>query len=167
MSGGRRGPAPQPRALKLLKGTFRPDRDGGMPDPEALVEIPKAPAYLSTDAKREWKRVCAELIALGVLTNLDLAALEGYCTAYGRAVTAERSLKKSGKGIRALTMLTPQGWIARPEVAIAKAAWAEARRFAQEFGITPASRTRVPHAKAGGDAPKKDPWGRVAGDRAS
>lgn len=160
---GRRGPPPKPRALKLLQGTFRPDRDAGMPDPDPITVVPKAPSHLTTVAKREWRRVCGQLIELGVLTDLDLAALEGYCSAYGRAVEADRALKKGG-----LTMLSPQGFIARPEVAIARTAWAEARRFAQEFGITPASRTRVaPAGKKNGAGKPLDPWGRVAGDRAS
>ena len=34
MAGGKRGPAPKPRHLKVLEGTFRPDRDAGMPDPD-------------------------------------------------------------------------------------------------------------------------------------
>ena len=160
---GKRGPAPKPRALKLLQGTFRPDRDAGMPDPAPITATPKPPANLTTIAKREWRRVCGQLIELGVLTELDLAALEGYCSAYGRAVEADRGLKKHG-----LTMLSPQGYIARPEVAISRTAWAEARRFAQEFGITPASRTRVAPAgqKPGGTRPT-DPWEQVAGARAS
>lgn len=159
---GKRGPAPKPRRLKLLEGTFRPDRDAGMPDPEPITVVPKPPSHLTTVGKREWRRVCGQLIELGVLTDLDLSALEGYCSAYGRAVEADRALKKHG-----LTMSCAQGTIARPEVAIARTAWAEARRFAQEFGITPASRTRVaPATKPGGKRPA-DPWEQVAGARAS
>ena len=159
---GKRGPAPKPRRLKLLDGTYRPDRDAGMPDPEPLKVVPKPPTWLSPDGKREWKRVAAQLIALDVLTDPDLAALEGYCASYARAVRADRALQRGG-----LTMKTPQGLIPRPEVAVARTAWAEARRFAQEFGLTPSSRSRVPHA---GDAAKgkpQDPWDRVAGGRAS
>lgn len=159
---GLRGPAAKPRKLKLLDGTYRPDRDAGMPDPEPIAKVPKPPAWLPADGKREWKRVAAQLVKLGVLTDPDLAALEGYCGSYARAVRADRALAKGG-----LTMRTPQGLIPRPEVAIARTAWAEARRFAQEFGLTPASRTRVPHAGDAEKGKKADPWDQVAGARAS
>ena len=75
---------------------------------------------------------------------------------------ADRALSRG-----ALTMNAKQGVIPRPEVAIARTAWAEARRFAQEFGLTPASRSRVPHAGDGGDGKKEDPWDAVGGARAS
>lgn len=162
MAGGKRGPAPKPRALKLLEGTFRPDRDEGMPDPEPVVEVPATPKWLRKDGRAEWKRVATELVRLDVLTLVDLAALEGYCAAYDRAVRADRALSRG-----ALTMKTPQGLIQRPEVAIARTAWAEARRWAQEFGITPASRSRVPHADDKDKGKKKDPWDQVAGARVS
>jgi P27 family predicted phage terminase small subunit len=162
MAGGKRGPAPKPRWLKLLEGTFRADRDEGMPDPPAVAAVPKPPSWLRKDGRAEWRRVAGQLVTLTVLTEVDVAALEGYCAAYDRAVRADRALSKGR-----LTMLSPQGLIPRPEVAIARTAWAEARRFAQEFGLTPASRSRVPHAGDAEGAKTVDPWDVVGGSRAS
>jgi P27 family predicted phage terminase small subunit len=82
--------------------------------------------------------------------------LEGYCAAYARAVRAERSLAKGS-----LTVMTAQGRIPRPEVNIAKQAWAEMRAFAVKLGATPADRTRVKPIEQGPQL-VKDPWADVA-----
>jgi P27 family predicted phage terminase small subunit len=169
---GLRGPAPKSTEEKKIAGTYRRDRDAGATMNPALISTaPKPPSWLAAAGKREWKRVAAELVELDILATVDLAALEGYCAAYARAIAAERALKKKvitgfatdGKPITAsgLTMLSAQGIIPRPEVNIAKVAWAEARTFASRFGFTPADRPRV-------KAPTRklelvrDPWDEVA-----
>jgi P27 family predicted phage terminase small subunit len=155
---GQRGPAPKSRDRKLLEGTFRKDRDSGPSiDPTRLVKVPKTPSWLSVAGKKEWRRITQELVELEVLTTLDLVALEGYCAAYARAIAAEEALHAAGS----LTVLTLQGIIPRPEINIAKAAWAEARTFASRFGFTPADRPRV---KAPATKPQlvSDPWEGVA-----
>ena len=153
---GLRGPAPKSSAQKKLEGTYRRDRDAGPTlTVPPLDEVPAPPAWLSDAAKTEWRRMATELLQLGVLSTIDLKVLEGYCAAYGRAVRAEKATAKDS-----LTMLTPQGRIPRPEVNIAKQAWAEMRAFAVKLGATPADRTRV---KVEPPKPKlvEDPWADV------
>ena len=67
-----------PTNLKILKGTQRADRvnpNEPMPDPN----IPEAPDFLSKDALIEWGRITAQLFKLGLLTDIDMAALALYC----------------------------------------------------------------------------------------
>ena len=51
---GQRGPAPEPAALRILKGETRPSQLKGAPGPQ---EPPKRPADLSPDAAKVWDRI--------------------------------------------------------------------------------------------------------------
>lgn len=157
---GLRGPAPKARERKILEGTFRKDRDTGPTlEPTRLTAVPPPPRWLSKVARKEWKRVGSELVSQNALSVTDIGTLEGYCASYGRAVAAEASLAAVGS----LVMMTPQGMIPRPEVNIAKQAWAEVRSFAAKLGATPADRTRV---KTPEQKPSlvKDPWAGIANE---
>jgi P27 family predicted phage terminase small subunit len=80
-----------------------------------------------------------ELHALGLLTEVDRAALALYCASYGRWVEAEKQLASNG-----LTVLSPSGYEQKsPWLTIADKAMEQLRRFISEFGLSPASRTRV------------------------
>jgi P27 family predicted phage terminase small subunit len=79
-----------------------------------------------------------ELRRLGLLTVVDRAALAGYCQSYARWVQAEKVLEKG------MTFTTSTGYIQqRPEVAIAQKSLQLMKSFLIEFGLTPASRTRL------------------------
>lgn len=135
---GRRGPVPQPTALRIIKGnpSKRPlNRNEPKPRPIA----PSRPEWLLPEAKREWSRIMPELERLGLLTIIDRAALAGYCQEWARYVEAERALIQEGT-----TFTTPSGYIQqRPEVAIAKKSLQLVRAFCAEFGLTPSSRSRM------------------------
>lgn len=153
----------KPTRLHLLDGTFRKDRHAERADAEPqldqLAKLPKCPGFLRGAGRAEWKRVGQELLDKRVLASADMAAFAGYCASLERAVEAEEVLREQG-----YTLETPQGFEqARPEVSIARQAWAEVRKFAQEFGITPSARTRV-RAVPDPNAEKKkaaDPWDEV------
>ncbi len=133
---GRRGPAPKPTHLKVLAGNpgKRPiNEDEPKPKPIA----PKCPSWLDKEAKKEWKRVAPELERLGLLTQVDGAALAAYCQAYSRWKQAEEVLSKHG-----LVFKTPNGYIQQlPQVAIAQKYARIMREFCHEFGLTPSSRS--------------------------
>ena len=75
-----RGPSRTPSALKRLHGTWRADRvSENEPNPEPA--IPDCPVELSDEAKKEWARVSAELVSMRLLSEVDRAALAGYCQA--------------------------------------------------------------------------------------
>jgi P27 family predicted phage terminase small subunit len=131
------GPPPKPTALKTLAGNpgHRP-LNHAEPQPTG---VPKCPPHLDKDAKKEWKRISKELIALGLLTEVDRAALAAYCSAWSRWVAAEEHIAKLGLVVKA-----PSGYpINNPYVGIANVAMDQMRRFLIEFGLTPASRSRI------------------------
>lgn len=133
-----RGRPRKPTRLKVLHGTFRPDRaPKNEPNPEPAV--PACPSWLHPEAKREWRRVVKEFEKLGMLTQLDRATLVGYCSAYATVWEAERAIQKHG-----MVQYTETGYAAqRPEVGIRNTALKEMRAFASELGMSPASRSRI------------------------
>lgn len=134
---GRRGPPPKPTALRILEGN--PSKRPLNPnEPKPPVGIPDCPGHLDQFAKAEWKRIAPILDRLGLLTIVDGAALAAYCQTYSRWAKAEREIKKHG-----IVMETENGTVRRPEVSIAREALHQMRAFAMEFGLTPASRSRV------------------------
>lgn len=82
---------------------------------------------------------------MGLLANVDRAALAAYCQAWGRWVEAERTLKEKG-----LLYKTKSGnIITSPMLWVANKALDQMHKFLTEFGLTPSSRARltVPGAK--------------------
>jgi P27 family predicted phage terminase small subunit len=108
-------------------------------EPQPAAAIPEPPAELSPAARAEWDRLAAELGALGMLTNLDRAALAAYCGAYALWAEATEAIQKYGAMIK-----SPQGFpIQSPYLAIANRQAEIMMRIASEFGFTPASRSRI------------------------
>ena len=127
---------PKPKALKLLEGgKIRKAR--GVPSPK-LVN-PPPPATLTADGKKEWKRVAPKLYELGLLSELDLSALLLYCSAFARVKLAEEQLAKGG-----YVIVTQSGYKQQsPWVGIMNRATKALNDAALEFGMSPASRSRV------------------------
>ncbi|MES2972399.1 MAG: phage terminase small subunit P27 family [Pseudomonadota bacterium] len=107
------------------------------------VEIPVCPAHLGTEARAEWKRITPHLLAAGLITQLDRAALAAYCQAWGEWAVLEKRVKEmmSTKGADGLIDVTPSGYKQVSAMAQARdRALDRMLRFAKEFGLTPASR---------------------------
>lgn len=94
----------------------------------------------------EWARVGAELLVLGLVSEIDRAALAGYCFAWERALKAQRKLKREGD-----TVTTTRGNVVQhPALGIYNRAMKQVRDFALEFGMTPAARRKVDSNPIGG-----------------
>ena len=152
---GRRGPPPEPTKLRVLKGNpgKRPINER---EPQPRTHAPRCPAWLPPEAKRVWKRMLPELKAMRVLTYVDGDALTAYCQTYARWKAAEEFLVKHGE---VYPIRDDQGRVKCmqqfPQVAIARNLLLVLKAYQQEFGLTPASRSRVtmtPDAEPVGDA---------------
>lgn len=132
------GPAPKPTALRELAGNPG-HRPLNKREPRFSADVPTRPGWLLPEAKREWARIVPELQRLRLLAVVDRAALVNYCQWWARYVEAEKILSAQG-----LTILCPSGYMQqRPEVAIAQKAAQIMKAFLIEFGLTPASRSRI------------------------
>jgi len=97
------------------------------------------PTDMTAEGRREWKKIVPLLLGLSVLSVIDGAALEGYCEAYSESRQAARIIRKEG-----LTVESSKGDTRpHPAVGIRDKAQKRMKSFLVEFGLTPASRTRI------------------------
>ena len=135
---GKRGPPPKPTRLKVIEGTYRPDKAiAGEPLPP--VSVPRCPPWLLPEAKRAWKRIGKLLKPLGLIAEIDYMALAMLCQSWARWREAEEVISKAGP-----VQTTPSGYQQQaPQVSIANARFAQLQQMLGRFGATPADRTRV------------------------
>jgi P27 family predicted phage terminase small subunit len=152
-----RGRKPKPTALKLLQGNpGKRSLNGREPRPEVVA--PDRPDWLSPAAAAEWERVVPELLALGLLTRLDRAALCAYCQAYAELQRATEMIEAEGL-ILDVEVFNRAGDVTgtvrkpHPAVRLQRDAFHRVKAFLCEFGLTPSSRTRLrtPEAPAESD----------------
>ena len=76
---------------------------------------------------------------IGILTEVDMAAFASYCQAYSRWKAAEDFISKHGSIVK-----TPSGyWQQVPQVSIAQQYMKQMTKLCEQFGLTPASRSRI------------------------
>ena len=146
---GQRGPKPLPANVHKLHGNASKKPLSALLDgvhPE--VEIPKCPLHLQAEAKKEWKRISVELEKLGLVTQIDRAALAAYCAAWAEAVFCEKKIatlnEANPEAAAGLATITPSGYQQMSVwVQIRNAAYKRMMSFAAEFGMSPSSRSRV------------------------
>jgi len=112
----------KPTALKALSGTLRPSRPepAGVAAP-TVTDVPDAPNWLpNAHAVNEWNRLAPLLTNLGMLTETGLGPLAMLCSLHGTIV----------QQLAAGTM---------PNAAL----YAQYQTYTKEFGLTPASSTKV------------------------
>ena len=134
---GRRGPKPTPSARLRLVGSRELEKRQDEPKPE--LGAPSPPAWLSREAKAEWKRVTPELTRVGVLAQIDRSILVGYVESWSDFHAAVKAVRDSGT-----TFATPNGSIAKhPNVTVMNESRVAFLRFAQELGLSPSARARL------------------------
>jgi P27 family predicted phage terminase small subunit len=149
-----RGRKPKPTALKLLGGA-QPCRVNAQ-EPAPPASLPEPPAHLGDVALAEWERIVPQLDAMGVITAVDGAALSIYCMTFARWLDALEAVEEYGLFIdtRIVRTTGPNGEVletvnekgcvkSNPAVAVAAACESAMARLLGEFGLTPASRSKV------------------------
>ena len=100
---------------------------------------PKAPDWLSDNAKRKWKELTPELKKRGLLTAIDKTALALLCLHYDLAAEAGKTLKAEGTTVtdeRGLTRKHPACQVLRDNSQ-------SFARYMAEFGLSPSSRNKL------------------------
>lgn len=156
---GRRGPPPKPTKLKILAGN--PGRRRlNESEPQPRAGIPRCPQWLDELARTCWKQIVPELESMGVLTQIDAQALAHYCDTWADWRRARDFLREHGQ---AYPLKNPDGSVRYlqpfPQVAIARNLLQVLTRYQQEFGMTPASRSRIHVTKE--DKPETDFMGLI------
>ena len=147
-----RGRKPKPTAIKELEGNpgKRPLNDA---EPKLVKKAPPCPKWLEPEAKKEWRRLSKQLEAIGVLTEVDQAAFASYCQAYARWKEAELFITQHGSIFK-----TPSGYVQQvPQVSIAQQNLKIMQSFCSDFGLTPATRSRIIAGSGVEDIAAEDP----------
>jgi len=132
------GRRPKPEGLRLLEGNRGNKRVRKNPKP--LNVLPDPPKTLDRTGRKEWRERGRELFDLGLLTILDLPAFEVYCDLFSQFIHCGDPLKEPG-----FEELSPAKKAdIRKEIRLNMSYLSkELRAFAVEFGMTPASRSRL------------------------
>ena len=150
-------PTPKkPTALHVLNGNPSRIKDLGKNEPKPTLIAPKCPAFLSKNAKKEWKRIEPQLEKLGLLTQMDMAALAGYCESWAQWKEAVEFMHEFGTtytlwernddgSIKIDVHGSPvMRYVQQfPQVSIANKALTQIKAFCTEFGLTPSARGRM------------------------
>lgn len=109
-------------------------------EPKPMEIQPRMPDYLDAQARREWRRLCPMLERMRVLTEADGIALANLCVDYSLLQKAQEDLAKTG-----LLVKNPKtGMIHQnPLLNIASVVSGRVARGLREFGLTPASRSKI------------------------
>lgn len=162
MAGGRRGPAPEPAAVKKAKGNsgHRPIVTADMEkeaDEASLLGSGKSeiqpPEWLNDDGLKVWAEIAPRLAAMNILKTIDANTFARYCQIFGRWVKLEKTLDEDGTTYESKS---PHGSYVRSHPAFMQASRLnrELMMLEQNFALNPADRQRLFAARAAaGNAP--------------
>lgn len=133
---GRRGPKPQPTALKVERGN--PGKRALPADEPVLQAGPReVPKGMTGRAREEWLRLVDELTDKGVLTIGDLRCFEQYCYLVADVEKARALVEKTG--LEDALALKYDRYVDRLQSQLA--------RHEAQLGLTPSARSAVKSAK--------------------
>lgn len=127
----------KPTKTKQLEGTYRKDRSVNEPEPAPCIPIP--PDCLDDIAIAEWRRIAPQLYELGLLSEIDMAALAGYCQSFSLWNRESKLLKEES----AVAVMESGNVVQNPRIGVVNRALDQMRKFLVEFGMTPSSRSGV------------------------
>jgi P27 family predicted phage terminase small subunit len=137
------GRKPVPTALKILRGNpGKKPLPKGEPQPPADNIV--RPSYLGKVARRKWDELLPLLQSVRVMTRADIDALARLCDTYEWWLAIREKLRKEGESYPVLNDKGEVKYVAqRPEVAIAHKLAAQLHTLEADFGLNPASRTKL------------------------
>lgn len=162
---GRRGPAPAPTHLKVLRGERkdRINRDEPSPDEDDAV----VPPQMSSAARAVWDALAPDLIQQRVLTSWDVFSFAAFCAACARAAEAQAHLEAEGEVIESPVFDRngkPAGvrHVKSPWFDIWRSSVEICNRIGAKFGLTPSDRSQI-SVKRTEPKPKSNPGRLLSG----
>ena len=136
------GPPKTPTHLRLVRGnpSKRPINEN---EPKPAAGVPPTPKHFDKQGKYWFKRMADELDAIGVMSQLDARALELLVEAYTEYRHHCDTLEVEGYTYRTETQSGDVLIKAHPAAFMKADAWKRLRAMLGEFGMTPASRSKV------------------------
>ena len=139
------GPPKTPPRLHLIRGnpSKRPVKDAKKTAKKDEKGLPKIPQHLGSQGKYWFRRMAEELNAEGIISQLDARALELLVEAYTEYRHHCDTLEVEGYTYRTETQSGDVLIKAHPAAIMKADAWKRLRAMLGEFGMTPASRSKV------------------------
>ena len=136
-----RGPAPQPTALKVLRGARVRNRR----EPKPVTGRPSRPADLGPEERAAWRELVNLLLRVpGLLTRADKPALELAARTVPIWRASMRELRDHG---RVIVVKDEEGKVrfaqTNPEATLAVKLGAQLKSLYESLGLTPSGRSRI------------------------
>lgn len=150
----------KPKALKVIQGTFRQDRNPAQePEPSPVVAASrKAPTTLNKWAKKFWNEHIEEFAQIGLITSADLETFEMTAQTYGAWKEAEYEIYHDDfKRKRTIGQYMKSREYNRknmPELIVMEKSRLDYVRLSGLIGMNPVSRNKIDIKKA---LPEVDP----------
>lgn len=162
---GLRGPKPTPSAIKMARGTYRPDRAAGSEAP--TTGKPTLPSWVTDpDARKEFRRLVKLLGQMGLVGSADGNLLTRYALTWVRWRRIVQALA-TNPAAEVATYKDEQGKVKAIQVSalhsVARSLADELGRAEAALGMSPSARSRIEVALP---APKQEqPKSRFFADR--
>ena len=143
-------PPRKPSHLRAVEGNPSHARPENKDEPIPAKGYPDAPSYFSEQESAWYKEMCAELHRWGVITVLDARAMEMMTKSYSEFRQADEEIRANGSlTISTLGSTGQEVLKSHPSITVRDSAWKKFRAMATEFGMTPASRSKIVATKQG------------------
>lgn len=140
---GLRGPAPKPTALKIAAGNPG-KRRLNTAEPVPAAGIAEPPEWLGSEARKVWFQLVPRLARSGLARSLDDIALGRYCTLLSRWLAAKALCEQKGEDYVVKDRHgRPVRSVEFPHARRVRLLHPALMQLEREFGLTPASRTRI------------------------
>lgn len=118
-----------------------------------------APYIVTIDevALQKFEQLVDELSEVGVLANVDIDLLGGYCTAYSAYVRSTKMLLMQNMVEEQENKLGAITKVQNPYIKIQQSYLDKMIKIASLFGLSPADRTRIAHVNPSDKNEKSDP----------
>lgn len=137
---GKRGPKPKPTAAKRLAGNpGKRKLNEHEPQPPKPATI-APPDWLMPDAKKEFRRVAPKLMAMGLLSEMDIIALANYCQAFGLYLQCNRELQDNKSTVTEVVTENGVYLASLPQFNQLMKLLQQMRAWGAEFGLSPSAR---------------------------
>jgi P27 family predicted phage terminase small subunit len=143
---GKRGPKPTPLAIKQQRGSRVRPNEAGIDAPKGM---PQPPPDMNPTVRYWWDYYCEILYNMGVLTVGDRMSVLRLAQATVAVNAANKIIEQSGSVMRQGGKKNKKGEIEggyyqiSPFLTARSKAWKEEQQLLSDFGLTPASRTRI------------------------
>lgn len=157
---GRNGGRPRkPTQVKIAEGNRSKEKLDLSREPQFDKSKPEAPFHLSDYGKEEWDEMCDLIHEAGLLTKPDGRALAGYCESYANWRRACEELNKGGNKL--IVKGSDNRAMMNPYLRVVNESLKQMLAFLIQFGLTPASRSKITITKK----PSEDPFEEFQKDR--